>query len=275
MSLKEKGFFYYFLSLFKGTLKKNYSDVLTVYSHVHKAIKESIDNYSDYNVSDIPIPKKMFRIWIGEENNLVLLCKKRCVEYCLKWGIQLIEINKLEELRFYGVPEKYLNLYKMGKIKIQHLSDFSRFHIIKENGGIYVDATVYLDMDFDFFNHLGDREFESIASVERLKRVHGQYGPILFQDSMFIARKNCSLIKAICFFENEIIKAIKHIPTYLFNELTILLIQENTNFKEALLNLKRLNSSSREALQMLYSTKQLDIISKTKFFIPQKLNWRY
>ena len=123
----------------------------------HKVIKEYllhkysnvIDRYvSKVEVGNIEISsdKNIWTFWWqGQENAPEII--QLCIESMRKYanGHQVIVITQHNYLEYLNLPEYILEKVKCGAISITHLSDIVRMNLLKEYGGLWLDATIFVN----------------------------------------------------------------------------------------------------------------------------------
>ena len=104
--------------------------------------------------SEMTIPRIIWIFWwqgggIDAMNIVTSQCFKRLQK------IQGYTINLVSENNFrnYVDLDDILPLFRSGYISIQHLSDITRFRILHKFGGIYCDASIYLN-DLEYFDYI-------------------------------------------------------------------------------------------------------------------------
>lgn len=131
-------------SYFKSCLFKDYKKR-------HKVVKNYIHNeFESYNInltSKIEEVKD-FKIWVlwwqGEKNMppIVKLCQKYLRHYAK--GFKICLITEQNFSKYVNIPSIILDKLKKNKITITQFSDIMRFALLKQYGGLWIDATVLL-----------------------------------------------------------------------------------------------------------------------------------
>lgn len=94
-------------------------------------------------------PKKIWRYWAqGWENApfAVKYCSQSVAHYASDWEIIDIDSNNLK--KYIDLPSKINEIHNF---PIQITSDMIRILLLKEYGGVWIDATVFLNMNFTEF----------------------------------------------------------------------------------------------------------------------------
>lgn len=86
------------------------------------------------------IPKKIWTFWDGEPPEIVKTCMDSWRKHCP--GYQITLLNK------ESTP--HINQYKRAHDMIQRYSDFVRIDVLSKEGGIWIDASTYLNGPLDW-----------------------------------------------------------------------------------------------------------------------------
>ncbi len=115
--------------------------------HVRKYVQEAI---ADLDVAALQCEKTcdskiIWQYWHQGEENAPLLIKK-CFESVRKFHPDYeVKVLSFDTINDYVIlPEKYYGLLKQGKIPIAIFSDILRLYLLRQYGGIWIDATIYL-----------------------------------------------------------------------------------------------------------------------------------
>lgn len=122
-------------------LEKHYSDVIEKY--------KGLESSSDYLSDNCPIWICWFQ---GEENMppIVKGCLKSVRKYC---GIHEVKIITMDNLKdWISIPDYILNKVSRKEISLTHFSDIVRNTILAEQGGIWLDATIFLTNELNMRN---------------------------------------------------------------------------------------------------------------------------
>lgn len=88
--------------------------------------------------------------WQGVDGStppLIKCCLDSIKRHAGKHDIKIVTEKNYSE--YVLLPNYIIDKFKKGYISIQCLSDIIRFALLKEYGGIWLDATIYLNNDFD------------------------------------------------------------------------------------------------------------------------------
>ena len=126
-------------------------------THRHKKINQKLlpyflDAEKNYELNN-SFNKSSDKIWIfwwqGKEKMpaLVKNCYTSVVRNYDEGKVILITKNNFSE--YTDISENILKLLKKGKITLTHFSDILRFNLLKNYGGLWLDATVFVSKEID------------------------------------------------------------------------------------------------------------------------------
>lgn len=120
-------------------------------SYIFKVLDELNIEESSYDLS----PPELFsdKIWIcwfqGEEEAPEIV--KKCINSVRKHasGDEVIILTEENITDFVTIPNIVLEKYRDGQISKTHFSDIVRLNLLAQQGGLWVDATVFMTRDLD------------------------------------------------------------------------------------------------------------------------------
>lgn len=143
-------------------IENNYSDTIKKYEFSENLNKENVNNQS----------KIWIFWWQGIENAPPIV--KSCIESVISKakGSEVVIITKNNVDKYSDISEIIYSKLDDKKISLTHFSDILRFNLLKNHGGLWMDATIFVKEEFeadgecDLFTNTGfnDREFFNIAS---------------------------------------------------------------------------------------------------------------
>ena len=182
-----------------------------------------------------PIEKNVFVFWWdGFENS------PRVVRQCLRSvkenhaGYRVIEIDKTNYQQYTDIHPALLAGFRDGKISIQTFSDILRFNLLKNHGGIWIDATIFFSRPFDLLSGLENNSVNSVVfnSSKYFLRYRGEC--CTWSGFYFAARKNAVLVCAMNdIFESYYLKY-QNYPIYFFIDAALMLCKRNKIDADAL-----------------------------------------
>lgn len=140
---------------------------------------------------DVPAhaePRRVFTLWLqGEEQapRLVRACLDSIRRNC---GAELVVLDGKTVFDWISLPDDIVRRWREGKIKAAHFSDICRVELLYRYGGIWTDATDYLDAPLPEW--LWEADFFVYQGGDTLK---GTYGGI--QNCFIRGAKDAYLLK--------------------------------------------------------------------------------
>ncbi len=128
--------------LLLGYLKKNYKSILKKYS----------------SLSEVEQPdtiKNMEPIWVfwwqGREKmpEIIRLCQMSKEKAAGTHPVILLSSENVKD--YVDFPDYIWNQFDLGKIRIQHLSDMIRVHLLYKYGGLWLDASIFCSKELPEF----------------------------------------------------------------------------------------------------------------------------
>ena len=111
-----------------------------------------------------PIEKNIFVFWWDGFINAPWIVK--CCLSSVKQNhrdYKIIEISKDTYQEYTDIDPVIVKDFIRGKISIQTFSDILRFNLLKNNGGVWIDATIYFAEKYDILSNLETKSFESVV----------------------------------------------------------------------------------------------------------------
>ena len=116
------------------------------------------------DLSSCPLERNVFVFWWDDFDQAPVLVK-RCLESVRSAhpDCRVIPISKKNYLEYTDIHPRILKDYNEGKISVQTFSDILRFNLLKKNGGVWIDATIYFEKEYNLLNRLETKPIESVA----------------------------------------------------------------------------------------------------------------
>jgi hypothetical protein len=109
-----------------------------------KKFKNTIENFSN----DYILPKTVYAFWDNYQENKIIQAHMDNWNKKLKgWKIIMIDKNNIHNY----VEQEFIKKYASGTIESTRFSDFLRIHLLKNNGGCWLDASILIS-DGEFLN---------------------------------------------------------------------------------------------------------------------------
>lgn len=144
------------------TLTKNSKKTLYLKSKaiIHYLTKEFSYLIDEYKSKNDACDKSSYKVWVfwlqGVENmpDIIRYCLESKYKHLKNCEIVVLTKDNLSE--FVSLPDYIWEQYNTGKLRIQHLADIIRIYLIKEYGGLWLDASIYCLKDVDVSELLKD-----------------------------------------------------------------------------------------------------------------------
>lgn len=262
---------------FKPTLLYKYKCILSY------MIKDQFDVIQKWNIDysipeDAKIPKIIWVMWwTGDyhNNQIVSVCISRIKEFANEYGYQFNLINENNLSEYINLSD-IVELYKEGYLSVQGLSDSIRFKLLREYGGFWMDATIFLTSEAPKFLNQIQRERKyfsvNLENYPRWKNVSG--GTIT---SYFWATyPNNAYFGFLDDFYNGFLRKHKFSIDYFMNDYSFRIAHDELDFARKMVDelppsnpdIYFLNRNLFEQYDELLFT---NILSNTVIF---KMNWR-
>ena len=168
-------------------IKKNENKKLKI---LKKENIEIIKKYKEMADNNETIEKDIYVFWYQNIENAPLIVKA-CIKSIKEnsKGFNVHILNKDNYSKYVTIENNILNKFNEKKISITHFSDILRFNLIKQRGGIWVDATLFVTDNI--FEEFSNNVFNSI------KLLSNQYQDYVSKGkwtAFFVAGSNNCLI---------------------------------------------------------------------------------
>lgn len=138
------------------------------FRHFERKYKRYIHDYPE---TTAPIPKKIWVLWLqGFENApaIVRKCQQSIERYASDYEIHYLTRENM--LDYVHLPQSILRSFQSGRLPFTQFSDILRAALLREQGGIWMDATVLLTDRFP--------DYVTNGSLFMLKSAWGNCGKI-------------------------------------------------------------------------------------------------
>lgn len=227
------------------------------------------------DLNESKIEKNIFVFWWDGFDNapdIVKECKKSVYKYYKDYKI--IPIDKDNYKKYTNINLKIINDFENGKISIQTFSDILRFNLLKHNGGMWIDATIFFLNKCDLFEKLKTQSFNTLTfcSSEEFLQYKGE---VCSWSGYFIAsRKGSVLVDAIDNIFEKYYLEYNEYTTYFFIDAVLMICKINKIDNDVLSKSYYVDGDMfllGEMLDKTFDKFEFEKISK----IPQKLTWFY
>lgn len=212
--------------------------------------------------------------WDGFERAPIIV--KKCLETVKRYysDCNIIEISKSNFQNYTDINSELIRGFEVGRISIQTFSDILRFNLLKNNGGVWIDSTIFFSEKYNIFDALKNKPIESLCFSTSESFLQYKDHVCNWSGYFFAARKNA--VFAIVMneiFEKYYLKK-RNFPIYFFIDVALMVCKINKIDGSALDNITYNTGDMFFLYRMLdqpYDECSKQILST----IPQKLSWQF
>ncbi len=170
---------------------------------------------SQAKTTDIPDDKYVFVFWLQGEQQappIVKACISSIRKCCV--GREVVVLDEGNYSQYATLPPSLLTKYKSGGVTHAHFSDVLRFELLREHGGVWIDATCFISQAFP--SYVYEHSFFSL---------NGAYDGGLgwkWTSWFMAAKKGNLLVENMCRFYEAYWKKYDSAVTYLFLDCWVL-----------------------------------------------------
>ncbi len=263
------------LALFRRKRNNAFDDLNTylpiLEQRIYPFIQDKLEEKTQ--LEKCPIEKNIFVFWWdGFEK------APRVVKACLESvkanhpEYRVYEITKDTYYNFTDINSELIKGFETGKISIQTFSDILRFNLLKNNGGLWIDATIYFAERYDLVSNLQNKSFESIvfSSSESFLNYDGL--KCSWSGYYIASRKNGVLVSIMdSIFEQYYLKY-RTYSIYFFIDAAFMICKKY-KIDDAVLDKVHCNNNSMFLLSKVLNSRYDEKLLKQVKAIPQKLSW--
>lgn len=252
-------------------------DLVKQLPKLEKRIRPIIDQ-CDKRQTDLqiaPIEKNVFVFWWDGFETAPFIVK-RCLDRTIQvfQDAKIITISKHNFKEYTTINRQILDGFDNGKISIQTFSDILRFNLLKNHGGLWVDATVYFLKPYPIFDMLEKKSYESFAFKETSEFLTYKGSKCSWSSYLQAARKGSALIYTMDFIFQEYYLKYGDYEIYFFID-AALMICKTMGVDDRVLDKVNYCEGSAFCLSKLLDQQYDDEVVKDLERIPQKLYWWY
>lgn len=136
-----------FSKILKNKIAKDILKQDITYNYLYKKFKKTIINSNYYEIND-KINKTIWVCWlqgIEQAPELVKVCYNKLKKSFKGYKVVLITSKNFKD--YVNIPEFIISKWEKGIISNTHFSDILRIELLAQNGGIWIDSTVFVTMD--------------------------------------------------------------------------------------------------------------------------------
>ena len=220
-----------------------------------------------------PIEKNVFVFWWEGFDNAPEIVKS-CLNSVKKHHDEcnVITIDKFNYAKYTDIDSRIIKDFEKDKISVQTFSDILRFNLLKNNGGMWIDSTIFFSSKFNLLEELKEKSFTSLEFSTSRDFLKYEDVECSWSGFFIASRKSGLFVRAV----DEIFKQyyLKHqtYSTYFFID-AVLMICKKYGLDDCVLNKTLKTAGSMFALASLleqqYDGDVVEIIKS----VPQKLRW--
>jgi glycosyltransferase involved in cell wall biosynthesis len=232
-----------------------------------------LDKQTDF--SECPIEKNVFVFWWDGFDNAPVVVKK-CLESIIKAhsDCRIIQITKHNYKDYTDIDPLIVSDYLAGKISVQTFSDILRFNLLKNNGGVWIDATIYFEKEYNLIEKLSNKSIESVSFSSTEDFLKYKNMVCSWSGYFFASRKNSVFTQAMDTIFREYYLKYKTYNIYFFIDAALMICKINGIDGNALNKIHR-NRSDMALLVKLFNEPYNKAYRNHISLIPQKLNWNF
>lgn len=262
---------------FRRNRRTAFIDLEKMLPLIEERISPYLEKYTNEttNLSECPIERNVFVFWWdGFENapEIVQQCLNSVKMYHNDCNI--IEITKDTYTQYTDINSLILEDYDKGKISVQTFSDILRFNLLKNNGGIWIDATIFFTREYNLLEGLKNKSFESVYFPTSLEFLKYKDAECSWSGYFIASRKNSVFVQIV----NEVFEKYyleyRTYSLYFFID-AVLMICKLNHIDDDVLSKVHYNSNEMFLLLNNLNNPYDETIMEKIDAIPQKLNWAF
>lgn len=148
-----------YLPIFISTSRRYIKDYHNL-DYDHDVDVANLINCTPKEISHVKVGKTVWQFWNSGYDNIpegIRICIDRTQLVAKKSGFDYILITDDNIGNYLYLPDFIMEKYNSGKITKPHFSDILRMALLAKYGGLWIDATYYLNQNVDL--NISDREF--------------------------------------------------------------------------------------------------------------------
>lgn len=262
---------------FRKNRRTAFDDLYKMMPELEKRIEPFLQPYmkkeTDYALC--PIEKNVFVFWWdGFEQAPEVVKECLASVKCYYYDYNIIEITKLTYRDFTDIHTEIINGFENGSISVQTFSDILRFNLLKNNGGIWIDATIFFTSKFEMIETLRDKSFESVQFSSSGSFLQYKEQVCSWSGYFIASRKNGLLVSAADHVFEQYYLKYKTYSIYFFIDALMMILKLNKIDNDVLSRVQS-NSGDMFLLGKLFDSEYSELYMTTVCKIPQKLQWGF
>lgn len=227
------------------------------------------------DVTISPIENNVFVFWwdgFDKAPALVQQCFKSISEAYK--GCRIIKISRENYSDYTDIHPAIVKGYLSGKISVQTFSDILRFNLLKNNGGVWIDATIYFEKPYNLLDGLKNKPIESVSFSTTADFLKYKNEVCSWSGYFFASRKNSVFVQAMDKIFRDYYLKYHTYSIYFFIDATLMICKINHIDNDALRYIQKSNYDMMLLAKLLNHTYD-PAYRKHIAMIPQKLAWNY
>lgn len=266
-----------YLNRFRKDRHRAFWDLNHMLPELEKRITPILASFvgAQTDLSSCPLERNVFVFWWDDFDQAPVLVK-RCLESVRSAhpDCRVIPISKKNYLEYTDIHPRILKDYNEGKISVQTFSDILRFNLLKKNGGVWIDATIYFEKEYNLLNRLETKPIESVAFSTSADFLQYKGEVCSWSGYFFASRKNSVFTQAMDTVFREYYLKYHTYSLYFFIDAALMICKVNHIDNDALRNIHH-NDADMTLLAKLLNEPYDPVYRKHISKIPQKLAWSY
>lgn len=219
-----------------------------------------------------PVENNIFVFWwdgFASAPEIVRTCLDSIRRY--HPGCNVIPIDRNNYRQYTDIDPVIIRDFEKDKISVQTFSDILRFNLLKNNGGIWIDSTIFFHRELNLLRDLGNKPFTTLAFSTSADFLH--YGDeVCSWSGYFIAsRKGSVFVRAVDEVFRKYYLKYRSYTTYFFIDIVLMICKKHHLDGDALRSPVYVNRSMFAMGALLGQEFDQSVIDYIQ--IPQKLTW--
>lgn len=247
------------------------NEILNLDKQIYDIVKPWIGEKT--NLDECTIEKNIFVFWWDGLNKAPEIVKS-CIESVRRMhqGCEVIVIDKNNFEQYTNINTEILQGFKDDKISIQTFSDILRFNLLKENGGVWIDATIFFLKEFSLLDDLENKPISSLEFCSSGSFFEYEDKKCSWSGFFFASRKNSVFVNVMNdIFEKYYLKYHKY-PLYFFIDAALMICKKYRIDDDALSKTKK-SWGDMFFLARVLNEKSTNSGVYLASVVPQKLAW--
>lgn len=225
------------------------------------------------NPDECPIENNIFVLWwdgLEQAPTIVRSCFASVKQWHPDCNVVLVDKNNYRQ--YTDIDPVIIDAFEKDKVSVQTFSDILRFNLLKNNGGVWVDATIFFTSECNLLKDLENKPFTSLAFSTSSDFLQYE-GIVCSWSGFFIAsRKNSVFVRAVDDVFRQYFLKYHTYSTYFFIDITLMLCKKYGIDNDALSHTLYTNRSMFTLAHLLDAPFDPNVLEFVRG-VPQKLRW--